>query len=92
LKAEKLIMLTDVEGIFEDYQDKGSLISALKVERAYRMINQGQIEGGMIPKVQACITALKAGVNRTHIIDGRQLHSMLLEILTDKGIGTMVVE
>lgn len=92
LRAEKLIMLTDVEGIFEDYQDKSSLISALKVERAYQMINQGQIDGGMIPKVQACITALKAGVNRTHIIDGRQLHSMLLEILTDRGIGTMVVE
>lgn len=92
LRAEKLVMLTDVEGIFEDYQDKSSLISALQVERAYQMINQGKIEGGMIPKVQACITALKAGVNRTHIIDGRQLHSMLLEILTDQGIGTMVVE
>jgi acetylglutamate kinase len=92
LKAEKLIMLTDVEGIFEDYQDKSSLISALQIERAYQMINNGKIEGGMIPKVEACITALKGGVNRTHIIDGRQLHSMLLEILTDKGIGTMVVE
>ena len=92
LKAEKLIMLTDVEGIFEDYQDKGSLISALQVERARQMINQGKIEGGMIPKVQACITALKAGVSRTHIIDGRQLHSLLLEILTDQGIGTMVVK
>lgn len=92
LRAEKLVMLTDVEGIFEDYQDKSSLISALQVDRAYQMINQGKIEGGMIPKVQACITALKAGVNRTHIIDGRQLHSMLLEILTDQGIGTMVVE
>jgi acetylglutamate kinase len=92
LKAEKLIMLTDIEGIFEDYQDKSSLISALQIERAYRMINDGQIEGGMIPKVEACIKALKGGVNRTHIIDGRQLHSMLLEILTDKGIGTMVVE
>lgn len=92
LKAEKLIMLTDVKGIFEDYQDKSSLISALKVERAYQMINQGKIEGGMIPKVEACITALKVGVNRTHIIDGRQLHSLLLEILTDQGIGTMVVE
>ena len=85
-------MLTDVEGIFEDYQDKSTLISALKVERAYQMINGGKIEGGMIPKVQACITALQADVKRTHIIDGRLLHSMLLEILTDQGIGTMVVE
>ncbi|HBE76317.1 MAG TPA: acetylglutamate kinase [Firmicutes bacterium] len=91
LKAEKLIMLTDVEGIFQDYQDKSSLISALEIERAHHMIDQGKIEGGMIPKVEACITALQSGVNRTHIIDGRLLHSMLLEILTDKGIGTMVV-
>ncbi len=92
LEAEKLIMLTDVEGIFEDYSDKSTLISALTIEKAHEMINQGKIEGGMIPKVQACITALQNGVKRTHIIDGRQLHSMLLEILTDKGIGTMVVE
>lgn len=92
LEAEKLIMLTDVEGIFEDYSDKSSLISALTIEKAHEMINQGKIEGGMIPKVQACITALQHGVKRTHIIDGRQLHSMLLEILTDKGIGTMVVD
>ncbi len=91
LKAEKLIMLTDVEGIFKDYEDKGSLISALAIEKAHEMINQGVIEGGMIPKVEACITALQYGVNRTHIIDGRLLHSMLLEILTDQGIGTMVV-
>lgn len=92
LKAEKLIMLTDIEGIFEDYQDKSSLISSLTVDRARWMIEDGKIEGGMIPKVQACITALSGGVNRTHIIDGRQPHSMLLEILTDQGIGTMVVE
>jgi acetylglutamate kinase len=92
LKAEKLIMLTDIEGIFADYQDKSSLISSLTVARAQQMIQEGKIEGGMIPKVQACITALEGGVNRTHIIDGRQKHSMLLEILTDQGIGTMVVE
>jgi acetylglutamate kinase len=91
LQAEKLLMLTDVEGIFADYRDKSSLISALSVEQAYRMINSGTIEGGMIPKVEACITAIRGGVNGTHIIDGRLLHSMLLEILTDKGIGTMVV-
>ncbi len=91
LQAEKLIMLTDVEGIFADYADKSSLISALKIEQAYQMINEAKIEGGMIPKVEACVTALRGGVNRTHIIDGRQLHSLLLEILTDRGIGTMVV-
>jgi acetylglutamate kinase len=92
LQAEKLLMLTDVEGIFADYSEKSSLISALRVEEAYRMINERTLEGGMIPKVEACITAVRGGVNRTHIIDGRLLHSMLLEILTDKGIGTMVVE
>jgi acetylglutamate kinase len=92
LRAEKLLMLTDVEGIFADYNDQSSLISALRVEHAYRMINERTIAGGMIPKVEACIKAVQGGVNRTHIIDGRLLHSMLLEILTDKGIGTMVVE
>lgn len=91
LKAEKLIMLTDVEGIYQDYSDKGSLISALAVDRAHQMIAEGSIEGGMIPKVEACIRALEAGVSRTHIVDGRGMHSVLLEIFTDTGIGTMVV-
>lgn len=92
LKAEKLIMLTDVEGIFEDPKDPETLISALKIEKAQEMIAEGQIDGGMIPKVEACINALRHGVGRTHIIDGRQMHSLLLEVLTDRGIGTMVVE
>lgn len=92
LKAEKLIILTDVEGIFADPGDKSSLISALKIERAREMISMGKIDGGMIPKVEACIYALGHGVSRTHIIDGRQFHSLLLEVLTDRGIGTMVVE
>lgn len=92
LKAEKLIMLTDVEGIFEDPKDPASLVSALKIEKAQEMIAEGQIDGGMIPKVEACINALHHGVGRTHIIDGRQMHSLLLEVLTDRGIGTMVVE
>lgn len=92
LGAEKLIMLTDVPGICTDQKDPGSLISSLQVKQAQAMISAGQIEGGMIPKVEACITALQHGVKRTHILDGRQLHAMLLEILTDQGIGTMVVE
>lgn len=91
LRADKLIMLTDVEGIFEEQSDPGSLISALQVDRARRLIEEGKIAGGMIPKVEACIKALECGVQRTHVIDGRTLHSMLLEIFTDKGIGTMVV-
>ena len=91
LKADKLIMLTDVEGIFEDPRDPKTLISALQIDRAQRMIEEGKIDGGMIPKVEACIKALEAGVARTHIIDGRIMHSLLLEIFTDRGIGTMVV-
>lgn len=91
LKADKLIMLTDVEGIFADPSDRSTLISALGTEQAHRMIQEGQIAGGMIPKVEACIRALEAGVARTHIIDGRKMHSLLLEIFTDQGIGTMVV-
>lgn len=91
LKADKLIMLTDVEGIFADENDPTSLISSLEVGRARRMIEEGRISGGMIPKVEACIKALENGVARTHIVDGRSLHSLLLEIFTDKGIGTMVV-
>ncbi|HHY19421.1 MAG TPA: acetylglutamate kinase [Firmicutes bacterium] len=91
LKAEKLIVLTNVEGIFLDPQKPETLITALQGTKAKRMIENGVISSGMIPKVEACIKALEGGVNRTHIIDGRQPHSMLLEIFTDAGIGTMVV-
>ena len=91
LKAEKLIFLTDVEGIYEDPQNPSSIFTALQAQRARRLIESGAISKGMIPKVEACIKALEFGVNRTHIIDGRQPHTMLLEIFTDAGIGTMVV-
>ncbi len=91
LKADKLIMLTDVEGIFEDPGDPNTLVSALQIDRAHKMIEEGQIDGGMIPKVEACVKALESGVARTHIIDGRKMHSLLLEVFTDRGIGTMVV-
>ena len=89
--AEKLIILTDVEGILSDPADQGSLISSLSRQKAREMIISGRISEGMIPKVEACIHALNNNVSRTHIIDGRLSHSMLLEIFTDKGIGTMVV-
>jgi len=92
LQAEKLIILTDVEGIYEDPADSSTLISKLKIGTALEMIEDGRIDSGMIPKVQACIYALRHGVSRTHIIDGRRPHSLLLEVLTDKGIGSMVVE
>jgi acetylglutamate kinase len=90
LSAEKLILLTDVEGIFDDTTDQGSLISRLKQEKALELIKSGHINKGMIPKVEACLKALEHGVHRTHIIDGRLPHSLLLEIFTDHGIGTMV--
>ena len=90
LKAEKLIILTDVEGIFLDEKDKNTLISSLQRRRARQMILSGEISTGMVPKVDACIRALNNDVRRTHIIDGRLSHSILLEIFTDRGIGTMV--
>ncbi|SHE79670.1 acetylglutamate kinase [Desulforamulus putei] len=92
LQADKLIILTDVEGILEDRNDKNSLLSTIKVEEIPSLIERGVIQGGMIPKVECCINAIKGGVATTHILDGRVPHSILLEVFTDKGIGTMVVK
>ncbi|MBN3033827.1 MAG: acetylglutamate kinase [Candidatus Saganbacteria bacterium] len=86
LKAEKLIMMTDVQGVLEG----GKLVSELNTYRAEKMIRQGSISGGMIPKVKSCLYALRKGVKTAHIIDGRLPHSILLELFTDHGIGTMV--
>ncbi|BCV22875.1 acetylglutamate kinase [Moorella sp. Hama-1] len=91
LQADKLVLLTDVEGILADRDDPASLISSLEVGRVPELIQQGVIAGGMIPKVNCCIRALEGGVKKTHIIDGRIPHSILLEIFTDTGVGTMVV-
>jgi acetylglutamate kinase len=90
LGADKLIILTDVEGIMADRSDPASLFSKLKADDIPRLIDRGIIEGGMIPKVECCLDALASGVKTTHILDGRELHSILLELLTNKGIGTMV--
>ncbi len=87
LKAEKLILLTDVEGV-KDKQ--GQLISTIDVQRVPDLINNGTISGGMIPKVNCCVDAIDEGVTRTHIVDGRMEHACLLEMFTDKGIGTVV--
>ncbi len=92
LRAEKLILLTDVEGIYRDYHDKSTFVSTLGFADAKKMIREGGIDGGMIPKVEACIRALSGGADKAHIIDGRQSHSLLLEIFTDTGIGTEVVK
>lgn len=91
LNAEKLLLLTDIEGIYKDYHDKGTFISTLTLAEAKKYIKDGTISGGMIPKVEACLCALEAGAGKTHIIDGRLDHSLILEIFTSKGIGTQVV-
>ncbi|MGB9809737.1 MAG: acetylglutamate kinase, partial [Caldanaerobacter sp.] len=90
LKAEKLILLTDVEGVLENVEDKTSLISRMDLEHAKKLMDSGRINGGMIPKLSCCIKAVENGVKRAHIIDGRLTHSLLLEIFTDEGIGTMI--
>lgn len=91
LGAEKLIMLTDVEGLRADPGDPDSLLPSVTAGEARRLIEQGAVGGGMIPKVEACVRAAEGGVARTHIIDGRVPHALLLEIFTDRGIGTMVL-
>ena len=91
LKAEKLIVLTDVKGIYEDYHDENSFLSTLSFEKAQELIIRGSIDGGMIPKVKACITALSGGARKAHIVDGRVDHAILAEIFSDEGIGTEVV-
>lgn len=90
LKAEKLILLTDVEGIYEDINDPISLISTIAIDEIDDYIEKGVIVGGMLPKVECCVSALEAGTKRVHLIDGRKPHSLLLEIFTHKGIGTMI--
>jgi acetylglutamate kinase len=89
LKAEKLILLTDVEGVMDK---RGQLIPGLNAKKAKRLITQKVISSGMIPKISCCLDALKDGVTKTHIIDGRVEHAILLEIFTDVGIGTQITE
>jgi acetylglutamate kinase len=91
MKADKLVLLTDVPGLLNNPSDSESLISVLKLSDVPGYITSGTIAGGMIPKVQCCVEAVAGGVGRTHIIDGRVPHSILLEIFTDQGVGTMVV-
>ena len=92
LHAEKLLLLTDIEGIYKDYHDKSSFISTLTRAQAKELIADGSIAGGMIPKVEACLCALDAGAGKTHIIDGRLDHSLILEVFTPQGIGTQVIK
>ena len=87
--ADKLVYLTDVEGLYRDFEDKSSFISRISVTEAEELIAGGMIGGGMLPKLSNCTDAVRGGVKRVHILDGRVPHSILLEIFTDKGNGTM---
>ena len=91
LKAEKLLLLTDVEGIYKNFEDKSSFISTLNAGTAKDYIKDGTISGGMIPKVEACLCALDKGAQKTYILDGRLPHSLLLELFTSQGMGTELV-
>ena len=89
--AEKLAFLSDIEGVYKDQNDPSTLISELHVNEAQALIEEGFVGGGMIPKLNNCIHAIEKGVNRVHILDGRIPHSLLLEIFTNKGIGTAIL-
>lgn len=89
LHAEKLLLMTDVRGLLRDKDDESTLISVVNVSEVQALKNQGVICGGMIPKIDCCVEAVRRGVHRAHIIDGRIPHSILMEMLTDEGIGTM---
>ncbi len=88
IKARKLILLTDTKGVFDK---DGSLISSLKIEEVKRLISDGIVTGGMIPKLRCCIKAIEGGVKKAHIIDGREKHTILLEVFTKGGIGTEII-
>ena len=92
LQAEKLVYLSDVNGVRRDKNDPDSLMHSLTAEQAHALIDSGAIDSGMIPKVQACLDTLDRGVRKVHIIDGRLRHSLLLEVYTSKGVGTEIVK
>ncbi len=92
VQAEKLAFLTDIEGVYKNPEDKDTLISELTVSEARKLISDGYIGGGMLPKLNNCIEAIDKGVSRVHILDGRIAHCLLLEIFTNKGIGTAILD
>ncbi len=89
--AEKLAFLTDIEGVYLDPSDPSTLISELPISEAKKLLDSGYVAGGMLPKLNNCISAIENGVSRVHILDGRLLHCLLLEIFTNKGIGTAII-
>ena len=91
LGAENLVSMTDVRGLLRDRTDEGTLIPEVRVSDVPQLVRQGIIQGGMIPKVECCVEAVRRGVRRAFIIDGRIPHSLLIELMTNEGIGTMFV-
>lgn len=90
--AEKLVFLTDIEGVYADPEDKESLISVLTLDKADELLSSGYVGGGMLPKLKNCVDAVRNGVSRVHILDGRMPHCLLLEFFTNKGIGTAIIQ
>ncbi|WP_168583738.1 acetylglutamate kinase [Gephyromycinifex aptenodytis] len=89
LRAQKLVVLTDVPGIYANWPDRDSLLSQLDVDEAEELLRR--VDAGMVPKIEACVRAIRGGVPRAHVVDGRTAHSLLLEVFTDEGIGTMIL-
>ena len=89
--AQKIVFITDVDGIYADFDDKSTLILRMALSEAVELANSGTMSSGMIPKIDACVTALSAGVKKAHIINGTVPHSLVLEIFTDAGVGTMII-
>ena len=90
LQAEKLILMTDVPGVLRDKDDVSTKFASLNIHQCRDLTEEGVIAGGMIPKVQCCVRCISQGVTASHIIDGRSSHSVLMELLTDEGVGTMI--
>jgi acetylglutamate kinase len=90
VQAEKLVYLTDVAGVYADYPDESSLVTRVDADGLEQLLDAGKADGGMIPKLESCLHALRGGVRRTHVLDGRIPHALLLEFFTREGIGTMV--
>ena len=88
--AHKVFFLTDVDGLYREFDDKSTLISRISLDEVREMVDKKQVSTGMIPKLRSCVKALRSGVQRAHMLNGTTPHSILLELLTDKGIGTMV--
>ena len=91
LHARKLVFMSDVPGILADCNDESSLIGTIRTDEIDGLVRQGVLSGGMLPKIQGCVDALDAGINKVHMIDGRLTHSLLLEIFTTSGVGTQIV-